>query len=186
VGKQTTPGAYISYSGPASNFPSDTDSWLTFDALWNLNLPALQYNDNADEIAAIKSGVSTVAGEAAAAGYPDINENYIFALIMQESAGNVNVPTTDNGVRNPGLLQSHNGVAYSGIPSITQMIHDGIMGTAYGDGILQCREQYGNIWAAARCYNSGSVDTANLSDGITSTGSYVSDVANRLRGATTS
>jgi len=159
---------------------------LTFEALWNLNLPALQLNDNDAEIEAIKSGLRTVAAAAAAAGFPDINENFIFALIMQESAGNVHVATTDNGVRNCGLLQSHNGVAYSGLSSIKQMIQDGIMGTQFGNGILQCRKTYGNIWAAARCYNSGSVDVSNLSDGITSTGSYVSDVANRLRGAKTS
>ena len=105
---------------------------------------------------------------------------------MQESSGNVHVPTTDNGVVNPGLMQSHDGVAYDPdhpAASILQMVKDGTLGTASGDGLLQLVRQYGNVYEACRAYNSGSVDAANLSDGITSTGSYVSDIANRLMGA---
>lgn len=40
------------------------------------------------------------------------------------------------------------------------------------------------IYTALRLYNSGSVDTNNLSDGMGATNSYVSDIANRLQGRT--
>jgi glucan 1,3-beta-glucosidase len=39
----------------------------------------------------------------------------------------------------------------------------------------------GNPYEVARGYNSGSIDFSNLSDGLGSTASYVSDIANRLQ-----
>lgn len=83
--------------------------------------------------------------------------------------------------------------------SITQMVIDGTQGTALGDGLVQCINQYGNIYEvsrsrnfdlvnanlfhkAARCYNSGSVDSGNLNDGEGATASYVNDIANRMTG----
>ena len=57
-------------------------------------------------------------------------------------------------------------------------------GTNSGDGIVQLLgKTNGDVWRAVRAYNSGSVDTANLSNGLGSTSSYCSDVANRLTGA---
>ena len=108
------------------------------------------------------------------------------AVMMQESHGCVNVGTTSNGVTNPGLMQSHNGVKFNAADatnSITQMIKDGVTGTSSGDGLVQLINQYGDPWKAARAYNSGSIaPSGNLNDGNGATASYVMDVANRLRG----
>lgn len=62
------------------------------------------------------------------------------------------------------------------------MIIDGTQGTADGDGLVQCINQYGNIYEAARCYNSGAVDASNLNNGEGATASYVNDIANRMTG----
>jgi hypothetical protein len=42
----------------------------------------------------------------------------------------------------------------------------------------------GQIYTALRLYNSGSVNSSNLSDAQGATASYVSDIAHRLQGAT--
>lgn len=55
---------------------------------------------------------------------------------------------------NPGLMQSDGGATFIGNSasdaeqqaSITQMIIDGTQGTADGDGLVQCINQYGNIY----------------------------------------
>lgn len=62
------------------------------------------------------------------------------------------------------------------------MIIDGTQGTAKGSGLVQCINQYGNIYEAARCYNSGTVDPNNLNNGEGATASYVNDIANRMTG----
>lgn len=114
--------------------------------------------------------------------------------------GCVRVPGTDNGVRNPGLLQDRDGAATCNengaappCPQepITQMIRDGVAGTAAGDGMAQCinkaveqfhDEDARTYYRAARSYNSGSVaDSGILEEGI-ATHCYASDVANRLTG----
>lgn len=66
--------------------------------------------------------------------------------------------------------------------SIRQMIVDGTQGTAKGDGLVQCLNQYGNIYEAARCYNSGEVNKSDLNDPQGATPSYVTDIANRMTG----
>src|SRR2546423_5711764 len=90
-------------------------------------------------------------------------------------------------------MQSAGGVSYLGnsasIPqsqaSITQMVMDGTQGTASGWGLVQCINQYGNIYEAARCYNSGTVDSSNLNSADSgTTSSYVNDIANRMTGWT--
>ncbi len=116
--------------------------------------------------------------------------------MMQESKGCVRAPTTNYGVTNPGLMQSHdgagscnNGAVQNPCPSseITQMITDGATGTAAGDGLKQCMSEskatdVSEYYKAARIYNSGSVaSSGNLQDGI-ATHCYASDVANRLTG----
>ena len=109
---------------------------------------------------------------------------------MQESSGIADVGATNNGVNNPGLMQSHDGVSYNPADpagSIKQMIHDGVLGVLTpggGDGLYNTTaEQSGSIWEGIRRYNSGSVDVNNLSDGLGATNSYCSDIANRLMGA---
>ena len=114
-----------------------------------------------------------------------VDARVILCTIMQESGGNVRVPTTRGAVRNPGLMQSHNGVEFdptNPAGSILQMIKDGTEGTASGDGLTQCFRHQGNWYAAMREYNSGSVNTNDMNDGMGSTSLYVQNGANRLMG----
>lgn len=95
-------------------------------------------------------------------------------------------------------MQSHNGSGMcAGVypcpqEQILQMIRDGTQGTQHGDGLMQTHQKTAAIigdgsrawYAAARMYNSGSVDYNNLNNGLGSTGCYSQDVANRLTGWT--
>lgn len=131
-----------------------------------------------------------------------IDPRVILAVVMQESKGCVRVITTDNGVVNPGLMQSHDGSGTcnsggDGAPGldpcpstqITQMIHDGSVGTASGAGLKEVLPQCTatdiaqKYYQAATIYNSGNLPT-NLDDN-TATACYASDIANRLTGWTT-
>lgn len=139
-----------------------------------------------------------------------VDPRFILATIMQESKGCVRVKTSSNGVRNPGLMQDHNGehtcnengnIQYP-CPQdqIFGMVFDGTAGTVYGDGLVQLLGQaveanqaagraavsieYAQVYyQAARLYNSGSIrDWNDLNDENGATGSYVNDIANRLVG----
>ena len=115
---------------------------------------------------------------------------------MQESKGCVRVWTTtspDGSVRNPGLMQDHDGAnnCFNVNPcptaQITGMIQDGGVGTAAGPGLAQILATLSTsgsqkIYQAARTYNSGSIPAdGNLSEGGSTT-SYASDIADRLGG----
>lgn len=149
--------------------------------------------DNTEsEMADIKAAITKIAGESG------VDARFILAVVMQESNGCARVHTTDNGVVNPGLMQSHNGKGSCNIngavqnpcpaSEIEQMIRDGTMGTADGDGLQQLIAANGgssdaaSYYKAARCYNSGSIAAnGNLGAGI-ATHCYASDIANRLLG----
>ncbi len=174
-------GPLISYSGPTSNFP-DPAKWQRWSLMWARNSDVMRINDSPQEVAFIEQAITLVARESG------IDRRVVLCMIMQESQGNVRVNTTysADGVRNAGLMQSHNGVSFDANNpqgSILQMVRDGVLGTLFGDGLVQLLARYGNIYAALRGYNSGSVDQNNLSYGFSSTPSYVSDMANRLVGA---
>lgn len=181
TGGSTGGGAYVDYSGPASSFP-DPSQWASYSALWASNSQLMTFTpDSASEIGLIKTSIEQVARESG------VDVRVILCIIMQESGGNVRVPTTDNGVRNPGLMQSHNGAEFNPqdpAGSILQMVRDGTEGTPDGDGLKQCFQHQGNFYAAFREYNSGSVDVADLNDPKGATASYVRDAANRLMGHT--
>lgn len=171
-------GTYEYYSGSASSFPNPSQ-WARYDVLWASNTRLMKYHDSDSEISLIKTAIETVARESG------VDVRVILCIIMQESGGNVRIPTTDNGVRNPGLMQSHNGVEFNpGDPagSILQMVRDGTEGTRDGDGLKQCFQHQGNWYAAFREYNSGSVNVNDLNDPVGATASYVRDAANRLMG----
>jgi hypothetical protein len=88
---------------------------------------------------------------------------------MQVSSSNARVRTTNNSVRNPDQMQSHNGVEFdprNPDGSILQMIRDSTEGTKDGDGLKQCIAKYENLYARLRAYNSGSVKELDLTDGI--------------------
>jgi len=146
-------------------------------------------NNSDDEIAAIQDGIKTAAAAS------KIDNRYILAVIMQESGGCVRVPTTNYGVRNPGLMQDHDGKATcneGGVKTpcpkdtIVGMITDGT-GTTNQGGLMQLLAQVklsdaSQYYKAARMYNSGSIDpSGNLGKGI-ATHCYATDVANRLLG----
>ena len=170
------------YSGPASNFPNPV-RWQKFSLMWKRNAGVMGINDSSEQTDLIKKAIEQVAAESG------IDKRVVLCTIMQESQGNVHVRTTvspDGSVRNPGLMQSHNGAEFSNADprgSILQMVRDGVEGTKFGDGLTQLVRRYGNVYAALRGYNSGSVDQSNLSNGLGATNSYVSDIANRLMGA---
>lgn len=147
-------------------------------------------NNSDQEIGHIYNAIKQVSGETG------IDPRYILAVMMQESNGCVRAPTTNWGVRNPGLMQGHNGAATcneNGVQNpcppntITQMIRDGAAGTAFGDGLRQLLGKSGasddsKYYKAARMYNSGSIaGSGDLGDGI-ATHCYASDIANRLTG----
>ncbi|CAM1509519.1 Fc.00g032580.m01.CDS01 [Cosmosporella sp. VM-42] len=204
VTERSVSDSYRGYTGDGSTgagWPS-TDAWGSYDELWNTNQNILQNscnwngwgaNNSGDEINAIGSAINQVSGETG------VDKRFILAIVMQESKGCVRAPTTNNGVVNPGLMQSHNGSgSCAGVnpcpaDTILQMIRDGTAGTSSGDGLQQTFAKASaaindtgsrGYYAAARMYNSGSVDYSNLNNGLGSTACYASDVANRLTGWT--
>jgi hypothetical protein len=85
-------------------------------------------DNSGEEIGSIYNAIQQVASET------KVDHRFILAVILQESGGCVRVPTTNWGVRNPGLMQDHDGaatcnsdVAQSPCPqeTITQMIQEG-------------------------------------------------------------
>jgi LysM repeat protein len=174
-------GPVIQYSGPASNFPPQSQ-WQKWSLMWAHAVTVMQLNDNADEINDIETSINAVSLESG------IDRRVILSVIMEECSGNVNAvatPAPGSNFINPGIMQSHNGVGFdpsnpSG--SILQMIKDGTEGTTGpngGDGLVQTLAQYGNIYEALRAYNSGSVDPTDMNNGFLANPSYVSDLANR-------
>lgn len=194
--------SYTPYRGDgstAAGWPAQS-SWGSYDQLWNTNSAVMKNTcgwngwgaDNSDaEIAGINSAIQQVAGETG------VDARFILAIVMQESKGCVRAPVTNNGVRNPGLMQSHNGSgSCAGVnpcpqSQILQMIRDGTAGTSSGDGLRQtlatAQSATGDagsrkFYTGARIYNSGSATYSNLNDGRGSTACYSQDVANRLTG----
>jgi LysM repeat protein len=173
-------GGFVDYSGPASNFP-DSSQWAPYATLWAQNAALMSYNDSPAEIALIGSAITVVAAESG------IDARIILCILMQESGGNVRVGNTFNGVNNTGIMQAFDGVSFNPSDpagSILQMIRDGAEGTARGPGLKQNFADTGNWYEAARKYNSGSVDKAQLNNALGATGSYVAAFANRLMGHT--
>ncbi|KAG5959971.1 hypothetical protein E4U57_007536 [Claviceps arundinis] len=150
----------------------------------NQNPP--QPNNDEQEVKAIYDGILKAS---VASG---VDRRFILAILMQESKGCVRAPTTNYGVRNPGLMQNHDGAGTCNegglvkkpcpVATIHQMISEGVSGTAAGDGLANCINVAGGadvsaFYKAARIYNSGSIaKTGQLQDGI-ATHCYASDVA---------
>ena len=198
------PWTYKTYLGdgsPSEGWPT-SNQWVSFDALWTSNLASRistscsafsEPNNSAQESEEIRTAI---LAEAKTCG---VDPRLALAQMIQESGGCVRVPTTNYGVVNPGLFQSHNGagtcVGANPCPDseIKLMVADGISGTADGDGLKgviaqATQEGYQGVaadYAGLRIYNSGSIAASGkLEDGI-ATHCYVSDIANRLMGWTT-
>lgn len=120
-------------------------------------------------------------------------QEFILAIVVQESKGCVRAPTTRWGHDNPGLMQSAQGKGTcnpNGSPispcsdaTIRQMIHDGTNGDGLETTLTQCVADAGTTddskwYKAARLYNAGRITDNNL--GIGPTPCYASDIANRL------
>jgi len=129
-------------------------------------------DDSGPEVGAIWDAIQQVSKETL------IDHRFILAVIMQESSGCVRAPTSNYGVRNPGLMQDHNGwftcndggSIMTPCPDdfITGMIREGSAGTDDGDGLAQVINQAGDqsvkaFYKAARLYNSGSIAGKTLS-----------------------
>jgi len=196
------PDQYTLYLGDGSTndgWPS-VDQWMPFEDLFNRNQPLMMQScsqfsvedDIESETSAIYTAIQAISSQTG------VDNRFVLAIMMQESGGCVRAPTTNWGVRNPGLMQSHNGQGTCNEGSVsnpcpqdqvTQMIGDGTAGTPSGDGLLQILNRLGGVSAGSQCfyrsartYNSGSIAASgNLQDGI-ATHCYASDVANRLLG----
>ncbi len=171
-------GGYENYSGPASAFPPRSQ-WASYASLWRQNSRLIALNASPSEVTFIHSAIETVSASSG------VDVRAILCIIVQESGGNPRVGTTNNGVTNPGLMQSHNGVSFNAADprgSILQMVRDGTEGTRDGDGLKQLLGRYGNYYEAFRGYNSGSVNEKDLNDPVGATGDYVQKAANRLMG----
>ncbi|KAK4548830.1 hypothetical protein LTR36_008603 [Oleoguttula mirabilis] len=192
---------------PSAGWPTQSN-FASFEALWAANQPAMskscsqfnQANNSPQEIAQIKSAIQSVAQSSG------VDARFILAIIMQESKGCVRVWQTKYSVLNPGLMQSHEGTgtcntgtqngsgftagqASNPCPasSITQMIKDGVEGTASGEGLKQTLARSGatnvsKYYRAARLYNSGSIASDGMLGQGVATHCYASDIANRLTG----
>ncbi|KAK0614899.1 exo-beta-1,3-glucanase, partial [Bombardia bombarda] len=175
--------------------------WVSFENMFNNNKNLMfsscsqfgQPNDSGPEIGAIWDSIQQVASETA------VDHRFILAVILQESGGCARAPTSNFGVRNPGLMQCHNGdgTCNSDITGqvqnpcptgvITQMIREGTAGTNSGDGLANCVNQAGwstdaDFYRAARIYNSGSVASSTRLECGIATHCYAADIANRLTG----
>ncbi|KAF6232147.1 hypothetical protein HO173_009530 [Letharia columbiana] len=192
--------SYTQYCGDGSKFPTRS-AWVSFENMFNDNKQIMfsscsqysQANDDGPEVGSIYNAIQQVAVET------KVDHRFILAIIMQESGGCVRVPTSNYGVRNPGLMQDHNGnatcnsditgVVQNPCPQdvVTRMVREGSAGTNDGDGLAQCINESGKddvtaFYIAARLYNSGAVDgSGDLCKGI-ATHCYSSDIANRLTG----
>ena len=181
---------YTYYSGTADQFPTK-DKWISFADMWTNNLPNIK--QSCQNLKAGKDNTDTVNQEIydaiqnrSAASFVD--HRFVLAVILQESHGcpRVSSTTSSGGVKNPGLMQSHDGHSY--VPqhsneSIVAMVQDGTQGTSKGDGLVQNLNLYGNLFSAARGYNSGYIPkSGNLSEAAGATACYCSDIANRLTG----
>ncbi|KAL1961818.1 hypothetical protein VTN77DRAFT_1030 [Rasamsonia byssochlamydoides] len=198
---------YLGDGSTADGWPAMSD-WVSFDYMFNASKAVMfsscaaftdhegnpVANNSGEEIGDIYNAIQQVANET------KVDHRFILAIMLQESGGCVRAPTTNWGVRNPGLMQDHDGSATcnSDLPpytvqnpcpadTITQMIREGTAGTPSGDGLAGClNEAPGQgaqaFYQAARIYNSGSIAASgNLQDGI-ATHCYASDIANRLTG----
>jgi len=181
---------YTCFAGDSASFPAH-NQWLSFEDMWAANQPTMAYNDSPDEIASIKKAIKAVSNES------KVDARLILAVVMQESAGNVNAPCTSD---NCGLMQGPQGsTSYNpadSYNSILQMIRDGVFGTqASQTGYVFYIQDApsmayyniqnpGNPYEAARCYNSGSISADGNLNEIAEWGTkaYVNDIANRLRG----
>ncbi|CZS99762.1 uncharacterized protein RAG0_08082 [Rhynchosporium agropyri] len=193
---------YWGDGGPEAGWPAKSQ-WVSFRAMFDNNKQIMfgscgwngwGADNSGEEVGQIYNAIQKLARETG------VDHRFILATIIQESGGCTRVPTTDNGVVNPGLMQCHNGAGscnrngwvQNPCPAniIELMVRDGTAGTVFGDGLAGCINEatstsgWGSraIYMAARLYNSGIVDQGNMNNPFTATPCYAMDMANRLTG----
>ncbi|ORY19532.1 hypothetical protein BCR34DRAFT_582236 [Clohesyomyces aquaticus] len=169
--------------GDWTKFPA-ISSWIGFDDMFNRNKNSMfSTGDTGEDVGRIYNAIK----EAAKIG---VDERVILGIIMQESHGDVGVVTTisPDGIPTAGLMQCSGCPGYPGKHGLTQAQITGMVkgGTEHFKANLK---NWGDKWSAEsifpalREYNSGSVNTKDLSDARGATASYVSDIAHRLTGS---
>jgi glucan 1,3-beta-glucosidase len=96
-----SPDSYTCYGGPASNFPAQSE-WASFNDLWTVQ-SSTNLNANGNTPADISNLHDSILEVSAAA---KVDARVILAMIIQESAGNLHVGCTNNGVENCGIMVS--------------------------------------------------------------------------------
>lgn len=192
-GQQGTPGS-------ARTFPTK-DKWLSFEAMWALNLNNIKVGVDKD---ALKAAILCTAYST------KVDARIIFAIIINETNGD-GTKCNDWAPEHCGVMQAAAGShkVVSGGFSIMDSIHEGVLGVPVdpqgkngGAGLAYLLEKAateetgwfrqtmnpdgsdnGNPFSAARQYTSGSIPNhPSLNVGSEAPTAYVLDIANRLVG----
>ncbi|KAM0260088.1 hypothetical protein ACHAQJ_003013 [Trichoderma viride] len=169
------------YGGPYQNFPS-MSSWLPWTTVFGLYEQAMvDHGSSWDDVGRINVAIS------AAAANIGVDERVILGIILQESTGYVGVQCT--GGDDCGLMQCEGCPSFAGQNELPQSDTSAMIngGTNHFKSNL---EDWGNLWdvssiyPALREYNSGSVDSGDLSTAAGGFGDpcYVANVARRMMG----
>ncbi|KAK1243116.1 hypothetical protein MKX07_003744 [Trichoderma sp. CBMAI-0711] len=173
--------AGCTYNGPWQNFPS-MSQWLPWTEVFGrYEQSMVNAGSTWDDVGRINVAISNAAATIG------VDERVILAIILQESSGYVGVPCT--GGDDCGLMQCEGCPSFQGQNGLPQEDTSAMIngGTQHFKGNL---EDWGNQWAessiypALREYNSGSVNSGDLSTAAGGFGvpCYVSDVARRMLG----
>ncbi|KAI5287573.1 hypothetical protein KEM52_001526 [Ascosphaera acerosa] len=148
------------------------------------NAATLQGFNSDSEIKALRDNIMSISKA------DNLNPSLIFAIMLAESRGDCHVQAGDIG-KAIGLMQVHGcTVTCSDVKKgqcssskIKGMLECATQGTDIFQGLVSCLDDNdGDVAAALRCYNSGSVpDPKDLSKGP-GRASYVSDVGNWITG----
>ncbi|RFU77402.1 glycoside hydrolase [Trichoderma arundinaceum] len=173
--------AGCTYNGPYQNFPP-MSSWLPWTEVFGrYEQTMVNAGSTWDDVGRINVAIS------AAASSIGVDERVILAIIIQESTGNVGVICT--GDDDCGLMQCGGCAGFPGQNNLPQSSTSAMIngGTQHFKGNLR---DFGDLWdvssiyPALREYNSGSVNSGDLSTAAGGFGvpCYVSDVARRMMG----
>ncbi|PON21657.1 hypothetical protein TGAM01_v209395 [Trichoderma gamsii] len=169
------------YGGPYQNFPP-MSSWLPWTTVFGLyEQTMVNAGSSWDDVGRINVAISQAAANIG------VDERVILAIILQESTGYVGVQCTGNN--DCGLMQCEGCPSFHNQNELSQSQTSSMIngGTQH---FKQNLEDWGNQWdissiyPALREYNSGSVNSGDLSQAAGGFGvpCYVSDVARRMMG----
>jgi hypothetical protein len=189
----TDPASFYQCSGPLIGEYPSRDQWLSFSDLWEINNPVITtanggntYNNK------IKAAVKKVSVDT------KVDARLILAMIMQESAGKVDIHCTGPDSTDCGLMQVRGGHSFSTDASIAEMVAEGVKGTSSTPGYLAYFNAdasvtwvdfeivgEGDPYAAAHIYNVGNLSSEDLTEAAWGgPNAYANDIASRLLGWT--